>query len=173
MTSARELLQQVRMRAWALYLSSKGDVSFSEAERRAAREIAAEQRRKPNPLSTQRTPASSGQGITVANARQHLIDLVTRVGERMRRSPVTRSDAPSNPPRVVPRPLTHAVSGTVERTPKAEPAPEPAPIGIYGGNAATAELIPDSEYHTSCHDLSTVNWRESIARNSRIAARRG
>src|SRR5216683_7734415 len=102
----RALLAAVRRTALVRFIDSGAEISFDQAEREAAREIAAEQRAQPRAATL--VAAAPDGPITIRNAREHLIARVMALATRMRdplRATVARErDAPgvvaSRPERV-------------------------------------------------------------------------
>jgi hypothetical protein len=163
-------VRAVRRRARELFLLSGGEIDFAEAEKRAAQQIAAEARASRTATHATAPPES---GITVANARQHLIARVMALGERMR-NPIARPAPASNTPPTV---LPHTADPIVPTTPTTVAPPDQpvVAIGVFvGSNSPASELIPDAEFHTSVRfaDRATDNWRHSIEVNARISQRR-
>jgi hypothetical protein len=134
-----------------------------DAQRLAARELAAEQRKQQqnNKLAPMTGP------VTVHNARAHLLNQLTLIGERLRTAPRRRNRLPREPEVV--RPHTKDVAPV---SPPPQPAPASEPVLIFNGRATLTELIADCEFHSSVHDLTTANWRRSITRNQRLAQQR-
>jgi hypothetical protein len=159
-----------------LFVLSDGEIDFDQAERAAAQEIIAEERRKP--YSAHPYVAPGERGITVKNARQVFIARVNAVAARLR-NPVIPTKASAEAggglsatpkPRVVPRPLSH------RKITKQQVEPSPPPTNqvlIYDGNGSSPQRIADEEFHSSLQSPVTQNWRKSIERNERLARARG
>jgi hypothetical protein len=159
-----QLLRLIGRRARELFIISAGDLSISEAEKIAAREIIAEQRRKP--AAIQHVASSDRERVTEKTARDYLLAYVRALGQRLREAPSEPARKPHTEDviaaRVVPRP----VSGSRNKLPENQTL-------VFSGYNSGATLIPDSEFHTSVTygDRATNNWRKSIDTNARITAR--
>jgi hypothetical protein len=165
-------VRAVKRRARELFLLSGGEIDFAEAEKRAAQQIAAEARAS---RTATHAAAPVESGITVANARQHLIARVMALSQRLAH-PIARPPAPTSntPPTVLPH-----TSDPIAPTTPAPVAPPDQPlvaIGIFvGASSPATERIDDAEFHTSLRfaDRATTNWRHSLEVNARIQQRNG
>jgi hypothetical protein len=173
----REILKAVRFKTWALVIHSGGKISYLDASRAAAKQVAAEQRARKRAL--QGSPPTS-DGITVRNARATLLAKLAEISKRLKATaglegPHSRLSGPRirkhvlDPVGLVAATKPPALIGTVSETPPIT-EPEPQLIGGVFVNTPTAERIPDSEYAPSLRwgDTATDNWRKSIELNERI-----
>ena len=166
------ILNRIRNRAMTLMLLTPvgrdgQGLSRAEAERIAARELAEQQR-----ASKPSTPPPPTDQITVSNAKRIFIARVEALAARLKATPARRNRLPRTPaPTVLPHTLDPIASSPA---PAAAPANELQIIGVFAGRITSAELIDDSEFHTSVSfgDRATNNWRASIERNQRMAQRR-
>jgi hypothetical protein len=172
---------EIRRRATRLRLISamRGDAEMidpAEARLLAAREIAAERRAKER-SALQFAAAGTTEGITVANARQWLLDKLAGMAERLKATANIEVSAPP-PPQIRKHVLDPAGLSVADKSPAPsaptnnepeQPATEPI-IGIYG-TVSTAERIDDREFANSLRwgDRALEGWRRSLATNERIA----
>jgi hypothetical protein len=166
MTTPRELLDKVKLRAWALVIASNGDIDYRDAERAAAKEIAAQEReRKRSSVAAIAATAPSLEGVTPSTARAWLYDKLAEIALRLK----AHVDVDERPPQF----KKHTQDPEVSRcrdtvappvAPKPEPEPPPADqlVGGFAFGAATSERIDDREYHTSVQSPVTQTWRKSI-----------
>jgi hypothetical protein len=174
-TTARQILAEVRRRKWLIAIASGGLIDPESAERAATKQVIAEARKQPRtPYVTTANPDRSS--VTPQNARAFLTSYLAALSERMRSQITPRnSSATDELPRIKPRPLTHRPHTS---DPIAAPEPEPTlpnPVLIFASTTNTAAvLIPDSEFEPRwrAQSRATENWRHSIEVNERIAARR-
>jgi hypothetical protein len=181
MASTRELLNKIKQRTWVLMIASGGDLDYADAQRAAAKSIAAEERaiKRTAPLAT---PQPNPGEVTPSNARQWLYDKLSEIALRLKVS-ATLVDEPapqfkkhtadpecleatSKPPTSGPERLFAANKrdpGNLVVASKLKPEPEPDPIiGGFAFGTATSERIDDSEFHRSVQSPTTQNWRKSI-----------
>jgi hypothetical protein len=120
------VLSRIKSRATRLRILSgiHGEmIGRAEAERIAAKQIAQEERARPKPPQH----AAPGDEITVANAREYLIRMVTTVGQRMRDAALAPRAAPvareaSAAPVVTPRASRFQINKP--------PLPDPEPASV-------------------------------------------
>jgi hypothetical protein len=152
---------QVRQRAtlYQLYNQLPRDQAYAAA----ARDVADQQREERQ--SRRRLKAERGNT---------LLSSVLGLLERMHDDKAFRRG--NNPPPNELSPPRSAVPPAAVRKRQAQPElAEGYPIGIFGSASPSgAQLIPDSEFHTSIHalDRSTQGWRKSIQDNARIEQER-
>jgi hypothetical protein len=178
MTTPRELLDKVKLRAWALVIASNGDIDYRDAERAAAKEVAAAEReRKRRSVGASAAAAPSLEGVTPSNARKWLYDKLAEIALRLKAHIV--EDEP--PPVIRKHTQDEIASPSSKDEPAAAPIPpskqEPEPpvdqlIGGFAFGASTSERIPDEQYHTSVQSPVTQSWRQSIEANERRAEAR-
>jgi hypothetical protein len=173
-STTRELLNAIKLRAWSLVIASNGDIDYRTAERAAAQEIQAQERAKKRNAALQSCAAApSLEGVTVSNARKFLYDRLAEIASRLALS----AHLVDEPPQI--RKHTQDPEGYLQdcgRSPPrggdpptsyAKPEPEPpadqaSPVLIFGTTTATSELIPDTSFHRSVQSPTTQNWRKSI-----------
>jgi hypothetical protein len=107
----------------------------------------------------------------VHNARAVLIARVQAVSERLRAAPVRRNRLHPHQLDAATVILPHTADDKATQLPSTPPN-ELTVVGLFAGKISSAELLADSEFHSSVHDLTTANWRRSIARNQRLAQQR-
>jgi hypothetical protein len=124
------------------------------------------------------TPSLDREGVTIANARQWLLDKLASIASRLKAS-AHLVDEPS--PQIRPHTQDRAVAADTARPPASaapikKPEPEPPPdqliSGMIFGTISTSERIADSEFHTSVQSPTTQNWRRSIEQAERPEARK-
>jgi hypothetical protein len=178
MASTRELLEQIKLRAWALVIQSNGDIDYRTAERAAAKEVAEQERQRKRSLAVQSCTAPSPEGVTVSNARKFLYDRLAEIASRLALSahlvdeptPEIRKhvEDPQGTNPDVPAP---SVTLPPSREPE-EPPPDQITGGFIFGTVSTHERIPDEQFHTSVRSPTTEAWRRSIEHNERAEARK-
>jgi hypothetical protein len=186
MATPRELLNKIKQRTWVLMIASGGDLDYADAQRAAAKEIAAQERElKRNSVATIAS-APTPEGVTPGNARQWLYDRLAEISLRLKAYIVDDEPPPqfkkhtSDPEcltTIVKRPTSDpeclvattkrptSDPGNLSTNDKFEPeSPPPDQIvgGVIFGTAATSERIDDSEFHRSVQSPTTQNWRKSI-----------
>jgi hypothetical protein len=173
----RELLNAIKLRAYALTFASEGKVSFAQAKRQAAQEVAKQERDKRS-LAVQQSSTAAPTEITVSNARRALLARLSEIGSRLKAT-AGLEDTPSPKPQI----RKHVLDLGIERSTTKSPAPSVAPqepepeqppthqvVGIiYGTGVATTQRIPDEQFHTSVQSPVTQAWHASIRRNEAIA----
>jgi hypothetical protein len=171
----RELLNAIRLRAYALTFASEGKVSFEAAKKQATREITSEERQRKRAL--QHSPIA-GDAVTVSTARATLLAKLAGIAERLKATAYIEQSAPS-PPTIRKRTRASPTPKEVGDVPSAPINNEPEPltgqiIGIFGA-PSTSERIDDREFAPSLRwgDTATDNWRRSIERNKQIQRRDG
>jgi hypothetical protein len=154
LTTLHAFAALVRRRTLELLINSQGALDYDEAERIAAREVAAIERRKPKAM-----PSLRSDNAEPNSAKAKLLATLNAIASRM------GSVAASIPETLRER----SVSTTPKREPKvAPPTSEEQPASdvllLYSANTGTASgsLIPDEEYPRRYHDIPTQNWRRSI-----------
>jgi hypothetical protein len=170
MASTRELLNKVKLRAWALVIASNGEIDYREAEKAAARSIRDEERQRKRNAAAQSCAAAqpSMEGVTVSNARKFLYDRLAEIASRLKAS-VHIAEQP--PPQFKKHTLDEIASPSLKEAAappikQSEPEPSPPPDQLIGGmifgTISTSERIDDREFHTSVQSPTTQNWRKSI-----------
>jgi hypothetical protein len=168
-------MQAVRFRAWQLVIGSEGEISYAEAERAAAKELAAQLRpRKRRGTLHQAAPAT--EGITIHNAREVLLSRLAGTAARLRASAEFEQRAAPRVRKKTGSITVHSAAPPVPHPNKenrqTEPQPEPV-IGVFTGRSVTTALrIDDSDFPPLLHSVPTQNWRQSIADNERRARER-
>jgi hypothetical protein len=175
-----QFLDAVRLRtAKLLTLAAITDkpVDFDSAERTAARQVAAEQRAK-RPTAALATSTWDGSAET---AGDELLRRILAIGSRLRESArlgldklADRKSSATAPREAI---TSYRVQPRISRRSSLletnkPPQPDSETVGVFVGNTSSAQLIPDSEFHTSFHDQTTQNYRRSIAENERIERER-
>jgi hypothetical protein len=174
----RQLLNAIRMRAYALTFASEGKVTFEQAKREATKEITAQERQRKRAL--QHSPLTN-DGISISNARAALLARLAAIGARLKATAGLETESTPPPPQIrkhtldpvnlFPRnKLPASEQGSLSAPDKLEPEQPPAtPVYIFG-TFSTSERIPDSEFANSLRwgDTATDNWRKSIELNERI-----
>jgi hypothetical protein len=179
MATPREMLDRIRLRAWAVVIGSGGEVTFAEAQRAAAQEIAREERQRKRASDAAPMRALPSE-VTPSNARAWLTNKLAEIAARLAASAHLTEQTP--PPVRKPHASDRGHVSRADKFPvaappiapisKQDPEPEPTPQiigGVIFGTTSTAQRIPDSEYAPRFHDHVTENWRASIERNERIA----
>jgi hypothetical protein len=170
---AEDLRRSISQRATRLWLISLGKLSRAECEKAAARELAEEERQQQRASVLAPSQLASAEP-NVHNARAVLLARINLVAERLRNAPVRRNRLPRQaaPPSVIRPHIEDPIAA--QPAPVAAPATELQVIGVFAGRISTAELIPESEFDPrwQAQSQATNNWRSSIERNERIAARR-
>jgi hypothetical protein len=182
----RQLLNAIRMRAYALTFAAEGKITFEQAKRLATKEITAQERQRKRAL--QHSPPTN-DGITVSGARAALLAKLNAIGQRLKATAGLEEQSTPPPPQIrkhVLDPLSNSIEGTRGRVPPSasttensvvpipnkQPEPEQPPASpvLVFGASATVEHIPDSEFANSLRwgDTATDNWRKSIELNERI-----
>jgi hypothetical protein len=128
-------MQAVRFRTLQLMIGSEGEISYAEAERAAAKELAAQLRARKRSVTLQ-PAAPATEAITVANAREVLLSRLAGIAARLRASAEFEQRAA---PRVRKKPRSatpHSGAPPVPSPSKVneqtEPQPEPV-IGVFTG----------------------------------------
>ena len=136
----RELMQAIRFRTWQLVIGSEGEISYAEAERAAAKELAAQLRARKRSVTLQpATPAT--EAITVSNAREVLLSRLAGIAARLRASaefeqraaPRVRKKRRSAHAHTAPSPIPNSPSKVNEQP---ELQPEPV-IGVFTGRSVS------------------------------------
>jgi hypothetical protein len=181
----RQLLNAIRLRAYAMVFASEGKVTFEAAKRAASKQIISEQRAKKR-VSVQQV--SSNNDVTVSSARKVMLARLAGIAQRLKLTAGLETESTPTPPQIRKHTLDPEGLGAGRKGPKSGPKrpdeeePKPAPINKQSepeqppaepvfifGTTSTSERIPDSEYAPRFHDYVTDNWRRSIATNERIA----
>jgi hypothetical protein len=179
MATPRELLNAIKLRAYALTFASEGKVSFAQAKRQAAQEVAKQERDKRSLAVQQSSTAAPSDGITVSNARRALLARLSEIGSRLKAT-AGLQDTPSPKPQIrkhvqdpesfrrdagnVPAPAAPNFRAVRKLEPEQPPT---SPVLVYVTNS-TAVRIDDREYAPRFHDHVTDNWRKSIEQNAQI-----
>jgi hypothetical protein len=176
-----DIASRIRSKALHYFLkrASVGKpIPYEEAETTAAQFIAGQERQRKNkPRPLQHRPANHDE-IGLHNAVPLLIDRIMRLAERALADPLPK---PKRAPRV---PFLKKVKSLENNDFKLSseinsPAKHPEPLTcdpqlqqMFSPVVSTgtgAQLIPDSEFHSSMFDRTTASWRQSILDNERRA----
>jgi hypothetical protein len=175
----RELLNAIRQRAYALTFASEGNLSFEQAKRQAAQEVAAQERQRKRSLAVQQSSAAPTDRVSVSNAKQALLAKLSDIGSRLKAT-AGLQDTPAPSPQIrkhTEDPETFPTTGNVPApaapnlgrdAPNLEPEQPPTSPVLIFGTVSNSERIPDSEYAPRFYDHVTDNWRKSIEHNQQI-----
>jgi hypothetical protein len=153
----------IKINQRALVLYAMHGVSREEARKIAAREVAAEERQQRKHVANNNHTGSA------------LFRKLSGVLERM-----FATNPVQEPPRNAPiqgelaLPVPNIVNRSVSDPPN-KPNNSDAPCGVWDGarsDGASATWIEDEEYSPRWRDLTTDNWRASIALNEKVQRER-
>jgi hypothetical protein len=173
-------LSLVRARAVALLVTAahhKGkDLTYDQAEKIAAQEVIREERERRRQSGTTINTGSAWDG-TLKTAAAEFVRRIDSIAERFKEAAALGLDrraitATPNPPVVTAPRVTPRVSRNKSNLTAPVKSPAPELTGVFVGNTASAQLIPDSEFAPSHHDHVTANWRKSIEDNARVEQER-
>jgi hypothetical protein len=164
-------------------IASGGDLEWRDAQRAAAKEVAAQERELKRNIPLQAPQPNPGE-VTPGNARKWLYDRLAEIAVRLKVHIVDdepapqfkkhvqapecsggRTERPPDPGNFKPslelKPPAPSDPGNLSIVDKLEPEPEPI-IGGFASTTPTSERIDDREYHTSVQSPVTQTWRRSI-----------
>jgi hypothetical protein len=169
-----QLLRAIRTRA---ALAILGGASKQDAELQAARQLLREGVELPKAADK-----PQHHHTTITDIRDTLVDAFAKLiarEEADQDANLSRfRDRSISPPPKAAEPTTRTLV-KLKRPPPPRPSSKAAPspiIGVYVNGPTGAQLIDDSEYHSSIlaspFSRTTASWRKSIAENERIERER-
>jgi hypothetical protein len=168
------ILRRISSRAFFLYLTR--DISYPDAKRLAAKEIAQAQKRKANAVVSTPAPGPSNSGLR-SELMRRLFGGLNRISEQ-EPALAARADEAEATQSPKPAPKQFAVAKLM---PFLKPKPKVEQCGshqnfplLYADNGlGGAQLIPDEEFPPFYHYPVTQNWRRSIEWNEQQRKRMG
>src|SRR5262245_17462423 len=183
MTRLRDIADKVAYMAVRLMVESKYALTFDQAQRKAAKQIATVEKLKPRqvrPVNTK--PRRSYDGFNAPDDPRRLLihklnEMASRIRPKGQDAQLTpRSAADAFPPKPLGQPTSEPKSGVLTRLIEAATGskPEDAPQNpdqppephvdmqlVYSGSSRLG-LLDDSQFPIRFRDPVTANWRRSL-----------
>ena len=174
MTRLRDIANKVAYRAVQLMVESGYSLTFDQAQRKAARQIATIEKLKPRPVNTKKRSSSFGDGFSASDDPRRILlaklaQMAARIGKQLTGKDAVQAPDPylgskNKEKRVSDPPIGSATGFKSQEEPQNSDTEPNLPYNyqfVYSGHSRVG-VFDDNEFPARYRDPVTENWRRSL-----------